>query len=161
MTETITPEQSLFTLASEIRAAHADATSALSTSLHHARRAGDRLRAARERCESEGKKWRKWLADYAELPERTARVYMRVSKHWARVEKASSLREAIEMLREPKGGNAVAASAKLEKVTLTLADREFVDSLKPFFNTRTTAETLAAIVMETRERWLNIWAEAA
>lgn len=142
-------EESLFALGAKIRAEHDEARSALSTSLLHARRAGDLLRVAQERCGSEGKPWRKWLADHPQLPERTGRLYMRVAKHWARVKHASSIREAVEMLREPKSGNGVTARAARVSVAV---DRELVSSIKQFYNSRTAAEAVAAALAEACAR---------
>jgi hypothetical protein len=142
MSETI----SLPALARQIAAEHAATRSALSKSLQHARCAGDLLINARTRCASEGRKWRQWLTDYPQLSERTARLYVRVAKHWTRVKNASSLREAIEMLREPKSGNSVAAKRKVSM----MLDGDLVEAIKQLYNGRTKVEAVEAALTEVR-----------
>ena len=76
----MTAENKLNTLAAQANEAHGCVVSCLHRTIHHAKDAGDALRAAKQRV-GHGN-WLKWLRTNFEASAETARVYMRVSEHW-------------------------------------------------------------------------------
>lgn len=64
---------------------HENVMGALHTAINHAKLAGDALNAAKSKIAHGG--WGKWLNANFHASARTARVYMRVSKQWADVER--------------------------------------------------------------------------
>lgn len=98
------------TLATEIMQAHEAACRAAQSALEHARRAGELLIQAKAAVPHGA--WLPWLAEHCPtLPERTARAYMRVARHWPALEAAVGdrqrvadlpLREALKLLAPPR-----------------------------------------------------------
>ena len=69
---------SLTDLAFRIRAEHDAATIAVRRGLHHAMQAGDMLLEAKQQLKHG--QWLSWLEQHCNIPDRTARLYMRLSK---------------------------------------------------------------------------------
>ena len=98
------PEVTLDALAARVRTEHTAAGTALKDSLAHAMAAGDALVEAKEKL-AHGQ-WLPWLQDNCSISERTAQLYMRVSKNRKDVEEEQnrnatadlSLNEAAALL---------------------------------------------------------------
>jgi hypothetical protein len=96
-----TLSNSLTDLAFRIRAEHEAATIATTRSLHHAMQAGELLLEAKEQLKHG--QWTPWLKQHCNIPDRTARLYMRLSKrlkaNWQSVADLT-IQAAIRLLRE-------------------------------------------------------------
>jgi hypothetical protein len=78
---------SIRSLAAQVRAEHAATARAVVGGLQHAIRAGQLLSQARPRIEAEAERkkgaWGRWLRDECGIPDRTARLYIRLYQHRA------------------------------------------------------------------------------
>jgi hypothetical protein len=89
-------------LAARIRAEHEGATAAMKRGCEHAINAGRLLIEAKNMCKHG--EWLPWLAAHCGIPDRTARLYMRLARHAPELEAKSatvadlSIRRAIEAL---------------------------------------------------------------
>ena len=86
---------------------------ALGNALHHAMAAGDALLAARELVPAG--RWQAYLRDRADISERSARVYLRVAKARALLERQSSagplsIAAALEYLKDPEASRKKSAT---------------------------------------------------
>ena len=94
-------------LATEINSEHEAVSGATWCALEHARRCGELLVKAKAQFSRHGK-WQGWLAEHCTLSDRTARSYMRIAKHWSKIEAKRqhdadlSLREALKYLSVPR-----------------------------------------------------------
>jgi hypothetical protein len=76
-------------LAIDIKAEHREVGSALRKSLDHARKAGELLARAKEQIDANPEyKWGGWLQKQCDIHERTANNYIRIHRHWAKIEQA-------------------------------------------------------------------------
>jgi hypothetical protein len=96
---------SLADLAARIRSEHEAHTVAMRRSLEHAMAAGELLIEAKAQLKHG--QWGPWLAEHCGMPDRTARLYMRLARNRPIIEQNGnvadlSLRGAVEMLT-PRG----------------------------------------------------------
>lgn len=76
-------------LAIGIKAEHKEVGAALRKSLEHAKRAGELLARAKEQIDANPEyKWGGWVQKQCEIHERTANNYIRIHRHWAKIEQA-------------------------------------------------------------------------
>lgn len=76
-------------LAIDIKAEHKEVGAALRKSLDHARKAGELLDKARQHIDALPEyKWGGWVSKTCEIHERTANNYIRIHRHWAKIEQA-------------------------------------------------------------------------
>lgn len=93
-------------LAAEIQRAHEAARQHAGAALAHAIEAGERLIEAKDKIKHGG--WIAWLGDNTDLPDRTARVYMRLARHKDVIDIKSAtvadltIRGAVAEITEPK-----------------------------------------------------------
>lgn len=80
----ITLSNSLTDLAARIRAEHEGAQAAVRRGIEHAMAAGDMLIEAKKLLKHG--QWLPWLRDHCEMPDRTARHYMRLARGRKRIE---------------------------------------------------------------------------
>ncbi len=103
-------------LAEQANKAHQQVIDSQVSAIHAARRAGDALNAAKKivvRRASNGRgSWTPWLEANFKASVQTARVYMRIAKHWPRLE-----REVFDSTKVRPGGPYPAARV-LPKVEL-------------------------------------------
>lgn len=96
----------LTTLAAQINAEHEAAERAIGAALDHAREAGELLLKAKEHL-AHGE-WGAWLDVNFRGSDRTARLYMRIARHWPELEEKRQglavlgIEEACKLLAEPR-----------------------------------------------------------
>lgn len=100
-----TSENDLSALASKVNAEHRACSEAIRRSLAHALTAGELLIEAKAQLPHG--EWLPWLGGNTEIPERTARLYMRVARHRGELEKTATvadltLRGAVALLTDAK-----------------------------------------------------------
>src|ERR1700730_13731457 len=97
----LTLSNSLADLAARIRTEHEAAGGALKRSLQHAVAAGDLLIEAKAQLRHG--QWLPWLSEHCQIPERTARLYMRLAKNKIEIGNVADLtvRGAVALLASP------------------------------------------------------------
>ena len=93
---------SLDELAQRIRGEHGAAEGAAGQGVARATEAGRLLREAKSRVLHGG--WLPWLRDHCDVSERTARAYMRLSRHAAELEATAPRMKANDLPKRTKGG---------------------------------------------------------
>jgi hypothetical protein len=114
-TTEIDGSNSLADLAARIRIEHEACTTALKRGLQHAIAAGELLIEAKAKLNKHGR-WLPWLRDHCVMPERTARLYMRLASNREQIGNVAdlSIRGAIALLATPKGTH----SPQTSRITL-------------------------------------------
>lgn len=119
MTDHLARSNSLVDLAARINVEHEAAGRALKRSLQHAVAAGDLLIEAKAQLKHG--QWLPWLSEHCQIPERTARLYMRLAKNKTEIGNVADLtvRAAVALLASPTVSLAVtAADAAIEDFDL-------------------------------------------
>jgi hypothetical protein len=124
----INRSNSLADLAARIKAEHMAAAGALRRTLQHAMAAGDLLLEAKAQLRHG--EWLPWLEAHCQIPERTARLYMRIARNRAELEHQNgnvadlSVRGAVALLASPLDSLASqAADSEIETLDLAAAER--------------------------------------
>jgi hypothetical protein len=131
MSGDLTLSNSLADLAARIRVEHEAHTVAMKRSLAHAIEAGELLIEAKAQLKHG--QWLPWLGEHCAMSDRTARLYMRLARNRAAIERNGSvadlsLRGAVELLTPVEPDDDVA-----ELPPIPLADGEFflpIDEVK-------------------------------
>jgi Protein of unknown function (DUF3102) len=107
---------SLADLAARIKAEHEACTAAMQRSLQHAIAAGELLIEAKRQLKHG--EWLPWLRDHCAMPERTARLYMRLASNRELIEQQIgngvadlSVRGAVALIAAPKKFSPIVALA--------------------------------------------------
>jgi Protein of unknown function (DUF3102) len=146
-TNDLTLSNSLVDLAARINTEHEAAGKALKRSLQHAMVAGELL------CEAKAQlkhgQWLPWLKDHCQIPERTARLYMRVAKNKAEIGNVADLtvRGAVALLASPLDSFvAKVADAEIETLDLAAAERASSEIAKRFNAYLDAADAIEEII---------------
>jgi hypothetical protein len=138
---------SLADLASRINAEHDAVCGALKRSLGHAITAGKLLIEAKAQLRHG--QWMSWLKDHCKIPERTARLYMRVAKNEAEIGNVAdlTLRGAVALLAYPLDSSASkVADREVENLDLAAAELAFAERAKRMHAYREAAAALEVII---------------
>ena len=101
MSTAIATSNSLADLAARISAEHDAVGAAMKRGVQHGIAAGHLLNEAKALVEHG--EWLPWLRDHCQIPESTARLYMRLARHESEIANVNDLtvRQAIAQLTEP------------------------------------------------------------
>jgi Protein of unknown function (DUF3102) len=138
---------SLTDLVARINAEHEAAGSALKRSLQHAMAAGDLLREAKAQL-SHGQ-WLPWLKMHCNIPERTARLYMRLAQNRREIGNVADLtvRGAVALLASPPDSFATkAAESEIETLDLAAAELASAEKAKRMNAYREASAALEQII---------------
>jgi hypothetical protein len=103
----VRPAEELSELAHKINVEHGRAETSLQAGLEHARRAGELLNRAKEKCQHG--QWLSWLKANVRCAERTAQAYMRVARRWEELVEANpqgladlTFEDGLNLLSQPQ-----------------------------------------------------------
>jgi hypothetical protein len=124
MSDDLLRSNSLVDLAARIKAEHEAAAGALKRSVEHAIAAGDLLIEAKAQVPHG--QWLPWLKEHCQIPERTARLYMRLAKNKTEIGNVADLtvRGAAALLASPPDSLVAAmADAAIEDLDIAAYER--------------------------------------